>query len=111
MVARHRILKLTRSTRSRGRCRLHGLGVLKNGELARTAEESGVDVFLTGDGTLSYGQNLTGRRLAVVALSTIQLPVIGKHLPRTIAAMDSALPGSFQAVDCGTFSGKKLPGQ
>ncbi len=32
---------------------------LKNGELPRTAEENGVDVFLTGDGTLNCEQNLT----------------------------------------------------
>lgn len=87
-----------------------GWASLKNGELLRTAEESGVDVFLTGDGTLSYEQNLTGRQLAVVALSAIQLPIIRQHLPRIIAAIDAAVPGSFQAVDCGTFSRKRLPG-
>ena len=40
-----------------------GWSSLKNGELLRTAEQSGVDVFLTGDGTLSYEQNLAGRQL------------------------------------------------
>jgi hypothetical protein len=59
-----------------------GWASLKNGELLRTAEENGVDVMLTGDGTLSYEQNLTGRRLAIVALSAIQLPIIQKHLPK-----------------------------
>ena len=49
----------------------------------------------------------TGRRLTVVALSAIQLPIISEHLPRIIAAIDNALPGSFQVVDCGTFSRKK----
>jgi hypothetical protein len=88
-----------------------GWASLKNGELLRTAEESRVDVFLTGDGTLSYEQNLRGRQLAVVALSAIQLPIIRKHLPQIIAAIDNATPGSFQSVDCGTFSRKKLPGQ
>ena len=82
---------------------------LKNGELLRTAEDNGVDVLLTGDGTLNYEQNLAGRRLAIVALSAIQLPIIKKHLPRIIAAIDSAAPGSFQEVDCGTFS-RKEPG-
>ena len=70
-----------------------------------------MEVFLTGDGTLGYEQNLSGRRLAVVALSAIQLPIIKKHLPTIIAAIDSAVPGSFQAVDCGTFSRKNLPGR
>jgi hypothetical protein len=86
-----------------------GWASLKNGELLRTAEENGVDVFLTGDGTLSYEQNLTGRRIAIVALSAIQLPIIRKHLPEILAAIDDAVPGSFQAVDCGRFSRKKQP--
>ena len=87
-----------------------GWASLKNGELLRTAEENGVDVFLTGDGTLSYEQNLTWRRLAIVTLSAIQLPIIRKHLPEILSAINNAVPGSFQTVDCGTFSRKKLPG-
>ena len=85
-----------------------GWASLKNGELLRTAEDNRIDVLLTGDGTLSYEQNLTRRRLAIVALSAIQLPIIRNHLPKIIAAIDAAAPGSFQAVDCGTFSRKKL---
>jgi hypothetical protein len=64
-------------------------------------------VFLTGDQTLSLEQNRFGRRLAVVALSAIQLPIIRENLPKTIAAIDNAAPGSRQAVECGTFSRKK----
>jgi hypothetical protein len=88
-----------------------GWASLKNGELLRTAEDNGVDIFLTGDGSLSYEQNLAGRRLAVVALSAIQLPIIRKHLPNIIAAIDSAAPGSFQEVNGGTFSRKKIAGE
>jgi hypothetical protein len=36
------------------------------------AEDSGIDVLRTGNGTLYYEQNLGGRRLAIVALSAIQ---------------------------------------
>ena len=84
---------------------------LKNGELLRIAEDNGIEVLLTGDQTLTYEQNLTGRRLAIVALSAIQLPIIKKNLPKIIAAIDNAAPGSFQTVDCGTFSRKKTPRQ
>jgi len=84
-----------------------GWAGLKNGELLKVAEENGIDVLLTGDGTLSYEQNLMGRHLAIVALSAIQLPIIKTHLPKIIAAIDDAAPGSFQTVDCGTFSRKK----
>ena len=80
---------------------------LRNGELLQVAEASGFDVFLTGDQTLSHEQDLSGRRLAVVALSAIQLPIIRENLPKIIAAINNAAPGSFQTVDCGTLSGKK----
>ena len=83
-----------------------GWAGLKNGELLREAEENGVDVLLTGDTTLSYEQNLAGRRLAIVALSAIQLPLIKGHLTKIIAAIDDAAPGTFQMVDCGTFRRK-----
>ncbi len=84
-----------------------GWAGLKNGDLLRVAEENGIEVLLTGDRTLSLEQNLAGRRLAVVALSAIQLPIIKKNLSTIIAAIDHAVPGSFQEVDCGTFSRKK----
>ncbi len=80
-----------------------GWAGLKNGDLLQTAEEHGIQVLLTGDTTLHLEQNLTGRRLAVVALSAIQLPIIREHVARIVAAIDSAAPGSFQMVDCGTF--------
>ena len=51
-----------------------GWASLKKGELLRTAEDKGIDVFLTEYGSLSYERNLAERRLAVVALSAIELP-------------------------------------
>jgi hypothetical protein len=53
-------------------------------------------VFLTSDQTLAHEQNLSGHRLAVIALSAIQLPVIRENLRKTIAAIDNAAPGSFR---------------
>lgn len=81
-----------------------GWAGIQNGALLRAAEESGIDVLLTGDQTLRYEQNLTGRRLAIVALSVIRLPILKENLPRIIDAIEKAVPGSFQAVDCGAFS-------
>lgn len=87
-----------------------GWAGLKNGELLQMAEESGIDVLLTGDQTLASEQNLTGRRLAVVALFALQLTIIRKRLATIIAAIDSATLGSLQTVDCGTYSRKKPAG-
>lgn len=86
-----------------------GWAGLKNGELLQAAEDSGVDVLLTGDQTLNCEQNLQGRRLAIVALSAIQLPIIKQNLPKVIAAIDAAVPGSFRTVDCGTFNRRRAP--
>jgi len=83
----------------------------RRGELLRTAEENGIEVLVTGDQTINYEQNLTGRRLAIVTLSAIQLPILKKNLSKIIAAIDTATSGSLQAVDCGTFSRKKITGQ
>lgn len=84
-----------------------GWAGLKNGELLRAAESAGIDVLLTGDQTLLYEQNLAHRRLAIVALSAIQLPIIRNHIPVIVAAIHRATPGSFTTVDCGSFSRKK----
>ena len=73
----------------------------------RAAEAGGMEVLLTGDQTMNYEQNLTGRNLAFVALSAIRLPIIKGNLPAIIDAIDNATPGSFQVVECGVFSRKK----
>jgi len=84
-----------------------GWGVLKNGELLRIAEEGGIEVLVTGDQGLLNEQNLTGRRLAIVTLSTNNWPIIRNYLPKILAAIDSAVPGSYQEVECGTFSRRR----
>ncbi len=88
-----------------------GWSGLKNGELLRVAEENGIEILVTGDQTINYELNLAGRRLAIVALSAIQLPIIRSNLPAIVAAIDDAVPGSFQVVECGTFSRRKPTGE
>jgi predicted nuclease of predicted toxin-antitoxin system len=88
-----------------------GWGDLKNGELLQAAEVGGFGILVTGDQSLLYEQNLSGRQLAIVALSTNNWPIVKNYLPQILAAIDSAVPGSFQAVDCGKFSRKKAPSQ
>jgi hypothetical protein len=57
-----------------------GCRKLKNGELLRAAEENGFDIFVTGDQTLAYEQNLAGRRLAILALSANNWPIIKDYV-------------------------------
>ena len=69
---------------------------LKNGKLLEAAEMAGFEVLVTGDQTLCYEQNLSGRRLAIVALSSIEWRIIKAYLPQIIQAVDGAAAGSFQ---------------
>ena len=84
-----------------------GWAGLKNGELLRIAEGSGIEVLLTGDQTLGHEQRLDNRRIAIIALLAIQLPVIRENLAAIFAAIAEAVPGSFRVVECGVFSRKK----
>jgi hypothetical protein len=71
---------------------------LRNGELLTAAEAAQFDVFLTTDRNLRYQQNLTGRRIAVVVLSKQQWPDLREHASRVIAAVNSAVAGSYVEV-------------
>ncbi|WP_367399795.1 DUF5615 family PIN-like protein [Nevskia soli] len=84
-----------------------GWAGMKNGELLDAAEQAGFEALVTGDQTLSYEQNFTGRRIAVLVLSTIDRDILKSNAPLIVAALDAVTPGSVQQVDCGTFSRKK----
>ena len=47
-----------------------GWDTLNNGDLLKQAEEAGIEVLLTTDQNLKYQQNLAGRTIAIVVLST-----------------------------------------
>ena len=76
-----------------------GWGTLQNGALLAAAEAQGFEVFLTTDKNLKYQQNLVGRRLAIVVLSTTSWPRIRAASAKVLEAVDSAQAGSFIEVD------------
>lgn len=84
-----------------------GWSGLKNGRLLEAAGAERFDVLVTGDLSISYQQNLTGRQIAIVSLSAISWPIIEPHLDRIVKAIGEAVSGSFVRVDCGVFSRKK----
>lgn len=86
--------------------RYQGWSGLKNGELLGTAERSGFEVFLTGDQTISYEQNLAGRQIAVIVLTAIEWHIISHDFPAIQAAIDAAAPGSHRIVEVGSFNRK-----
>jgi predicted nuclease of predicted toxin-antitoxin system len=84
-----------------------GWGGLSNGELLDAAEVAGFDVLMTGDRTLEYEQNLEGRKISVVSLSSNNWPIIKNHVARIASAIGSANPGSLTRVECGVFSRRR----
>ena len=82
-----------------------GWSGLKNGVLLSAAEEAGFDLFITADQELSYQQNLTGRKMALLVLSTNNWGFVKANIAGIRDAIDSATPGSFVFVDIGHARG------
>jgi len=76
-----------------------GWDTLTNGDLLAEAERAGFDVLLTADLNMRHQQNLRGRRIALVVLSTPQWPVVRLHIERIAAAVNVATPGSYIEVN------------
>jgi hypothetical protein len=75
-----------------------GWGTLQNGALIAEAESNGFDVLLTTDKNLKYQQNLSGRRIAIVVLSTTSWPRIRIGATKVAEAVASAGVGSCVEV-------------
>src|SRR3989442_15315812 len=76
-----------------------GWDTLTNGGLLSVAEGAGFDVLLTADKNMRYQQNLKGRRIALVVLSTPQWPVVQLNLEKIAVAVNAATPGSYTEVE------------
>ena len=76
-----------------------GWDTLSNGDLLAEAERAGFDLLLTADKNMRYQQNLRGRRIALVVLSTPRWPAVRLHLEKIATAINAATPGSYTEVD------------
>jgi len=79
-----------------------GWSGLKNGALLDAAERAGFDLFITADQEMSYQQNLTGRKMALVVLNTNNWSFIKAGISEIMAAVDAAIPGSYAEVEIPT---------
>ena len=79
-----------------------GWDTLGNGDLLAAAEQAGFDVVLTADKNMRHQQNLEGRRIALVILSTPQWPTVRLHLEKIAAAVNAATAGSYIEVELST---------
>ena len=76
-----------------------GWSGLKNGALLNAAETEGFDLFITADQGLSYQQNLKGRKMALVVLSTNNWSFIKACVAWILEAINAATPGSITRVE------------
>lgn len=72
-----------------------GWAELSNGELLAAAEAAGFDLLISCDQNLSYQQNLTGCRIAVLVLGTNRWAVIRMLGPEIEQAIGAIQPGTF----------------
>lgn len=74
---------------------------LKNGALLTKAEDAGFSVFLTGDQSLQFQQNISKRRLGVVVLCAVSnaledlLPLV----PAALTAIGAVQPGQAVRIE------------
>ena len=75
-----------------------GWSTLKNGDLLAKGEEEGFEVFVTTDKNLSKQQNLAGRKMAIVVLSSTSWPRIQAAVEPIIQNIETTLPGNMYEV-------------
>jgi len=74
-----------------------GWGGIKNGELLRLAEGE-FDLFLTTDQNIRYQQNLAGRQIPVIQLTTNKLRRILAAAAMLQEAVATIQPGEFRTL-------------
>ena len=75
-----------------------GWGGIKNGDLIRLAETE-FDLFITSDQNIRYQQNLTGRHIQILELSTNDLRRIRAAASAIVDALVALRPGEFLRLD------------
>jgi hypothetical protein len=74
-----------------------GWSKLSNGDLLQAAEPL-FEVLITTDQNLRYQQNLTGRRLAILALPTTNWKIIKQNTSLVVEAVSALRPGDFRGL-------------
>jgi hypothetical protein len=74
-----------------------GWGSFTNGELLARAEGN-YDLFITADQNLKYQQNLQGRSIAILELSTNRRKVIEQNAHLISTTTEKLQPGAFLSL-------------
>jgi hypothetical protein len=78
--------------------RSRGWEELVNGKLLAAAEQAGFDAILTNDKNIPSQQNLSGRRIAVLALQNSQWPMVKLVAEEIALAVNAAKPGTYVEI-------------
>ena len=76
----------------------HGWGGIKNGDLMRRAEGE-FDLFITSDQSIRYQQNLAGRQIAILELSTNDFRRIQAAQALIQSAIETIQPREFRRLE------------
>jgi hypothetical protein len=76
---------------------------LRNGALLDAAEKAEFEVLVTCDQNYPYQQNLQGRKIAILILSSNRWPLIRPSASRIASAVDFAQKGSLTRIDLAEF--------
>jgi hypothetical protein len=72
---------------------------MANGDLLDAAEQAGFDVLLTCDRNIRHQQNLAGRKLALVVLSSNHWPTLRPVAARIATALEFVQAGQLIQLD------------
>ena len=72
---------------------------LSNGDLLSAAEKAGFDLLITADNNMRYQQNMAGRKIALLVLSSPQWPRVRRCVEVIAASVDAAIHGSYAEVN------------
>jgi predicted nuclease of predicted toxin-antitoxin system len=69
-----------------------------NGELLTIAEAAGFEIVITADQNIRYQQNVSGRRLSLVVVSTNHWPTLRGSIGLIVEALGLVTSGSYHEV-------------
>jgi glutamate racemase len=75
-----------------------GWSTVTNGDLIRLAEQEGYELLITTDTTLRYQQNLRGRSIAILVLTTTSWPRIRQVTGEFQAAVAAIESGGYEQL-------------
>jgi hypothetical protein len=75
-----------------------GWSTIQNGDLIRSAEDAGFAVLITCDRNIRYQQNLAGRQLALIELTTNRWATIRDNIAGVLAIIETMSPGGYATI-------------